>query len=335
MRAFHFVKYDSNTRLEQLLKHTAKDTTICFDLEDSIQDCLNPSNTAALKAEYRTYFRTMLQSSNVEFGQSKAAIRINAVGSPDYFLDLAILAGIRKVDSIFVPKVESRKEILKLNDDLRRNGVQVQKLFPVIESGSGMENIDDILSAGNNICGVAFGHCDYNLDCGHYPFFHQECREYWSWIKKISVHTNHRNLLLINSPFLQLDNFDFFGGILKVLSAIGKDFAAQITLTRKQTDICTSFSIPAENSAVTGISNRLDLRVPEGIARNFIECFERNLNGRGFAVNEKRMVLSPHEYRASLDLQRSVTKQRSISHLSAVVFRYRGIFPLKSSFIRY
>ena len=68
MRAYHFIKYNESTSLDSLLAHTDSKTNLCFDFEDSIQDCLSPANTTILKTNYRRYFDTIVEKCNTEIG---------------------------------------------------------------------------------------------------------------------------------------------------------------------------------------------------------------------------------------------------------------------------
>ena len=49
MKAFHFLKYNESTSIDKLIAQSAPETVLCFDLEDSIQDCLDSGKTTVLK----------------------------------------------------------------------------------------------------------------------------------------------------------------------------------------------------------------------------------------------------------------------------------------------
>ena len=305
MNAYHFVKYNENSSLDNLITQTDNTTTLCFDFEDSIQDLLSPINTPALKATYRQYLKAIVEKSKIDFAKINIGVRINAMDSPEYLLDLIFLSEVKNVSTIFIPKAESSKQIIRLQNDLQKNGVNYDKIIPTIETKNGLNNLESILKINlNKIGGIAFGHCDYNFDNSHYPFFHQDSKEYWTWIIKIMTIVKPYNLCLVNSPFLQLNNDEFFKSMLNVLYAIAGNNVAQITLTKKQSNICHSFQANQTNIVLPKILNRLDLRVPVSYDEIFIDSFEQNTHNKGFAINDKRVVLSPQEYRSSLDYQR-------------------------------
>jgi citrate lyase beta subunit len=326
MKVYHFIKYNNNTCLDKLTVQTDSKTTLCFDFEDSIQDCFSETNTPTLKTAYRNHFRTIITNCESDIKKSNIGIRINTNDSSEYLSDLLLLTEIKNIKTIFLPKVSNSNQILDLQNDLQENGVSYQEIIPVIETKNGLNNLEDILKIDlNKIGGVAFGHCDYNLCNSNYPFFHQDSREYWTWITKLYESSKRYNLRIINSPFLQLDNIEYFKEVLNILYAIGGNNVGQITLTQKQTGICNSFLNDSENRVLPKISNRLDLRVPAFYAERFIESFKKNINNKGFAINNDRTILSPQEYTSSLNFQRRM-------ELPEVNFTFvGGCFPVQGN----
>ncbi len=326
MKAYHFIKYNDNTCLDNLVVQTDSKITLCFDFEDSIQDCLSETNTPTLKSTYRNHFKTIIANCKRDIEKVNIGIRINTSDSPEYLADLRLLTEIKNIKTIFLPKVSRSKQIFDLQNDLQENGVTYQEIIPVIETKNGLNNLEEILKINlNKIGGVAFGHCDYNLCNSNYPFFHQDSREYWTWITKLYESSKSYNLRIINSPFLQLDNIEYFEKVLNVLYSIGGNNVGQITLTQEQTDICNSFLNNPENVILPKMQNRLDLRVPAFYAQKFIESFKKNTNNKGFAINNDRTILSPQEYTSSLKFQRRM-------ELPEVNFTFvGGCFPVQGN----
>lgn len=303
MKAYQFLKYNDNTTLERLMPQS-ENTVLCFDLEDSIQDCRNPKNTPALKATYRKRLKNIF-AGNMQTGEKiNCGIRINATESKEYPLDLMLLSEIGNITSVFIPKVSDETQILKLQNDLLHFGVTYSEIVPVVETKSGMNNLVKIAEAISNSNGsIAFGHCDYNFDNHIFPFFHQDSREYWTWIKHISDYTRRYRIRLINSPFLQLNNTTFFKHNLNLLNAICGDNVGQITLTNEQTALCNSFRADEIQEELPRLPNRLNHRAPPMFAENLITQFNEKLNEKGFAINNQRVVLSPQEYASAINYQ--------------------------------
>lgn len=326
MKAYHFVKYGENSSPGRLIAQCHSDTTVCFDFEDSIQDSFDPAKNSALKKKYRTYFRSIIDRHSSDFEKINFGVRINAIGSHEYEADLALLNGIKKISSLFVPKISGPGQLAQLQNDLKKTGLIYDEIIPVIESKAGLENLTGILKTDQyKIKGIAFGHCDYNADCANYPFFHQDSREYWTWVNCILQFTKAKKLRFLNSPFLQLGNDAFFREMLAVLYSLAGEKAAQITLTQKQTWLCNSFEGRNANTALPEIANRLDMRIPESYAENFIRSFEKNAGEKGFSVTKERRLLSPQEYSASLD-------QRRRNHWPEINFTFvGGCFPVQGN----
>ena len=328
MRAYHFIKYNETTSLDNLIAQTCDKTTLCFDFEDSIQDCLNPSNTPTLKKVYRNYFKTIFNKCNLHSGKANIGIRINASESPEHLLDILVLSEIKQVSTIFIPKANNSNQILNLQNILHKNGIIYNEIIPVVETKQGLNNMEEILKSNScKIGGIAFGHCDYNNDNHNYPFFHQDSREYWTWITKLFEIVKPYNLPIINSPYLQLDNNKFFKNMLNILFAIGGNKIGQITLTQEQTNICNSFPDNIKNILLPKLLNRLDLRVPAFYAENFIESFTNNTCNKGFAINHDRTILSPQEYISSVNFLHK-------TNFPEINFTFvGGCFPVQGNFL--
>ena len=302
MRAYHFIKYSDSTSLDNFIDQTENKTILCFDFEDSIQSCSNPTNTSKLKSNYRKCFKSILETSKLNLSEINIGIRINATDSDEYPNDLSALAGIKHISAIFLPKISSPEQILNLQNDLHRNAVNYNELIPVIETKSGMKSLEDIaMMNSTKIRRIAFGHCDYNFNNQHYPYFHQDSREYWTWIKRIIETIAPYKLGFVNSPFLQLDNDAYFTTMLSVLDSISGSKGEQITLTQKQTKLCNSFTRNDRTIIPAKIVNRFDLSVPRFYAEKFITSFEKNCRNKGFAISENRTILSPQEYLSSIN----------------------------------
>jgi len=325
MRAYHFIKYNDSSSLDNLIAHTDNNTILCFDFEDSIQDCYYPINTPILKTNYRNYFKILIDKCTLDINEINIGIRLNA-DSLEYVLDLAAIAGIKQISTIFLPKISNPEQILNLQNDLQRNKISCTEIIPVIETKAGLNNLKEILKNHSpKISRIAFGHCDYNFDNNNYPYFHQDSREYWTWITKIFESIQPYNLSLVNSPFLQLDNEVYFINMLHLLYSICGNNCSQIALTKKQAKLCNAFSGNKANITLPKMTNRLDLRVPERYTETFIESFEKKCTDKGFAITDDRTILSPQEYLSALSY-------RNKANFPEVNFTFvGGCFPVQGN----
>lgn len=326
MRTYQFIKYGDNTSLEKLISQTKNSTTLCFDFEDSIQNCINTSNTHSLKTIYRNCFKSIIEKSRLDINTINIGIRLNTMDSSEYLCDLSAIDGIKHISTVFLPKTSGPGQVQKLQNDLQKIGLSYNEIIPVVETKTGMNNLSEILNMNSaRIMRIAFGHCDYNFDNDNYPYFHQDSREYWSWITKLSELIKPYNLDLVNSPLLELDNDELFVNMISILYSICGDNSRQITLTKKQTGLCNSFNENKAKIILPTIVNRLDSTVPGLYAERFIESFEKNCNDKGFVLNGNRTILSPQEYSSSLNY-------RDKADFPVVNFTFvGGCFPVQGS----
>ena len=137
-------------------------------------------------------------------------------------------------DSIFIPKIEQFDEIQLILGKLSEFQIEYKNLIPIIESKKGFENLANILQSIKKLSKIAFEHCDYNLDIGAYPFFHQDSWEYWKWITVITAIIEKTGIQLINSPYLNTANETFFCSMLDYITIKKDHFCGQLTLTTRQ-----------------------------------------------------------------------------------------------------
>ncbi|MBI4930811.1 MAG: hypothetical protein HY841_08625 [Bacteroidetes bacterium] len=296
MDIYHFVNYNKYS-FEDLIEKNKSNAVLCFDLEDSIQDIFNPERTTILKAYHRELIQKIVNPDNLKIG-----VRINASNAKEQQLDIASLAGLKAIHTILLPKTESAEQTINLINELDAKKINYTEIIPIIESKTGLLNLTNIAKLNSNkIKSIAFGHCDYNFDVGNFPFFHQDSKEYWTWVEKIVSTIKPYNLQFVNSPFLELDNNSSFEEMLSGLSYICGINYGQITLTFKQSMVCSKFNKrPAAH--FHKIPHRLDMRVNDSYTENFIKSFQNGNNNRGFTLSGKtRILLSPQEYQASLN----------------------------------
>ena len=148
-------------RPERLAKATQLDIDAAvFDLEDGV----GPEQ----KAEAREVVNQQLAT--LDFGHRERLVRINAVGTDDYQLDMKAIS-FANIDSVFVPKVETPDQLAMLDDAL--TGIEMtlgqdRKLDVVatIETPRGMLNALAIADASERTSALFFGSGDYSAATG-------------------------------------------------------------------------------------------------------------------------------------------------------------------------
>lgn len=124
---------------------------VCADLEDAVA----PANKAAAR---QAVFDALALGSK---GTALRAVRINAPGTPDAKLDLAILAKARP-DVVVIPKVESVSDVTRVRDALSGTGI---RLVAILETAKGVLAAKEIL-ASPGLVAVCFGAEDLAADVG-------------------------------------------------------------------------------------------------------------------------------------------------------------------------
>ena len=148
-------------RAERLAKATQLDIDAAvFDLEDGI----GPEQ----KAEARQVINQQLAT--LDFGRRERLVRINAVGTDDYHLDMKEIS-FANIDAVFVPKVETPEQLAVLDDALTAAEMTLghdRKIDVVvtIETPRGMLNALAIADALERTSALFFGSGDYSAATG-------------------------------------------------------------------------------------------------------------------------------------------------------------------------
>ncbi len=296
IESYQFIRYDAQTTVEHIKKYFCHTDIICFDLEDSICDKLDPGKTKDMKTRYRNILNELLNAIHGNLGEVKIGIRINSLYSGYFESDVELLAKTKHIHSLILPKVDAHEEWEEIKGALDSKQIRYTELIPLIESKAGLNNLKRILAADKRIRKVGFGHCDYNLSIEAFPFFHQDTGEYWKWVEFIIETIRPFNIKLIHSAYLHLGNTAFFKAMLAHLNFLSPDGFSQFTLSTQQSLLCRSFNgscIPLDDIAM----NRLHLHNSHNDLETFIEEFERDNAGRNFTIRIRdNNLLSPQEY---------------------------------------
>ncbi|MCA0446426.1 MAG: hypothetical protein LCH54_09370 [Bacteroidetes bacterium] len=296
---YQFVKYNADTEPDHIKKYSRYGSVICFDLEDSIFNWIDPRHNKQLKENARRTLGLLLPDIQTRYPEIKIAIRINDLNS-DYFSDdIHFLATLNSIHTIIIPKVESATDLISVKKYFDDFQLKYNEIIPLIESKNGLINLPDILKTVTGFSKIGFGHCDYNLDIQAFPFFHQDTVEHWKWVEHIIGTLKPFGIKYLNSVHLDLENSDFFRSILAHLNYLTDGNFGQCTLTTKQTELCYVFDnvkLPIEGLA----KNRLDFSIETHQLTEFVSHFE-NLNaGKAFTIDpENRSLFSPQEYQSA------------------------------------
>lgn len=258
---------------------------VCFDWEDSIQVSGDEAATQTLKHAQRLQVRQLLTTPGID--GTRLAVRLNAPGTAHYAADLRALRGLPTLHAVFVPKAEHPATLRQV---LRELPVPVRHVIPIVETAAGFAALPALLAVPDTrLALVAFGHCDYNLSRGLFPFQHQDSAHYWAWVAELDGHLQAAGKHLLNSPVLRLNDEQYFQAVLHRLRAY-PSAVGQITLCLRQTQACAAAAAAVGFAPVAG---------PDA-APQLAQRFEQHRQpGRFFALDTDRRLISPHEYVAA------------------------------------
>lgn len=134
--------------------------SIIFDLEDAV--------SIAEKDSARILVRNALKS--LDFYNTEIVVRINPLSTDFGFEDIKEISKV-KPNALLIPK--STEEDIKACDDIlsrieEYEGIEKEsiKLFPLIETAYGLENVYNIIKASERVVGVLLGAEDLTADLG-------------------------------------------------------------------------------------------------------------------------------------------------------------------------
>ena len=293
IQPFHFTKNigrDFSSFYEKVINCNG---VVCFDFEDSIHDD-DERKLELLKVNHRFTIVENFKKLSSSILLDRIGFRINGAGTSYYHDDIKELRKLQGVHCIFLPKVESAKQVKNVFKDIPEVGIEI---IPIIETKSGFENMEDILSINNSrYLRIAFGHCDFNLSNHYFPFFHHDSEAYWEWIQHLSHHAKLKNKQLINSPVLNLKDAVFFSKVLSK-NKFYENISGQITLCLNQTLLCVQSELNSDLNFEFNIKNKSD-NFEE--AKRIIASFEKfKIADRFFAIDERGRLISPQEYQSA------------------------------------
>lgn len=299
---YHFTKIrDSNFETFVNRIPACERITICLDLEDSIIDFFNATNSSNKKKEYRSLLYSFFFNYDPirRFG-----LRVNTLKTTEFKKDIELLAGLKdhfSFNSIFLPKCKNVNDLNNSIEKFTKHNIQVNDFIPIIECAEGFKNINEIVHSEykDKIKMIAFGHCDFNLDKNIFPFKHQDDKKYWSWIDNFYEALKDTKIGFINSPYLKLD---YSPGFLNNLNEFKRyNFAekGQITLNCEQLHLCLSH---ARKYIETGIRNLSEHNQSKIIfAKYLLSSFREDYDlKKGFSIRKNfSELISPQEYFAA------------------------------------
>lgn len=300
-KIFQYVPMSKPKALVKMLpKIISLNANIVLDLEDSIQDTLNPENTKILKNEARNSISILLDdliNKNITLNDS-IYIRINSFESGELENDIKIIKEVcKKVKKIglFIPMVKKVEDIYFIKNLLVEEYHNI-KIVPIIETVNGYNSLEEILinAAELNIEFIHYGHYDYSFDSKQWPFIEQNEKQFWNFIKKIIDNIEKSSISYMHTPFGHLTDEKLYKSIIKKLTKICNKNFAITALNYNQVLFAQDIQKADELEYCKSIETD-----KYQLAQDIINIFENNqCSKRSFSVDiKKAKFLTPHEYK--------------------------------------
>ena len=284
-------------------------TSVIFDLEDSLQNIFSPKETPHLKANGRRNILDQLQSPVSELKNKNLGVRINSFRSREFENDIRSLSEANKKINwkyIFLPKTEYKNDIEFYLKRFHEHSISFDELIPIIETVKGLDNIKNIFSdpPEKHFNKAILGHHDYNLDAGNWPFYDQRSKEYWTLTKRFIKHLENNGYGYINGPVLKINDDTFLKNIVSATKMLCTRSFSQATISFRQvktlTTLHTIAPIPYSSIVATSKLKRSD---KTQMAKKVIGEFKKyQLKGKGFSVDTTRQLfISPQQYMAAIN----------------------------------
>lgn len=290
---------------------------VVLDIEDSVQDIFDPNKSSALKKKAR---ENLLELTSVYKIQDVVPIRIRMNGlETSYFEDdLKTIAHIHNticpVADIWLPKSDNLDYVRRARAAFDEMGCESIKFTAMLESEEGLKNLPEILDYKNDlgITKVHYGHYDFSLSAGHWPFIPQDHGEFWKIIDTILSVLKRYDMPYVHTPLGDLNNKNLFKSVEQELNKKGFGPGMGMTaLNLNQTKFAN-----ATDGTILNLSLRSDYSESKLIemAVQKKTAFENNrINKRSFSVKDDVFV-TPHEYMGACNfLERNQSKMEAVN----------------------
>lgn len=302
-----FVPASKKKNLEKSASLVAEsDAVRIIDLEDSVKDATNASRSADLKQKARATLKNYLPNDNEPF-----QVRINDLQSPFWEDDLQLLDKLQeevrfdeRCGGIVLAKTNSREQVQKLSDILSENGIDVP-IIPLIETTSGMENLEDIIES-QSVRSAMFGHHDYFYDEGVFPIPRSALtsEKYRSTMKSMleTIDESDRDVGFIDGIHPYLYDEKGMQDACRYLHQQAEELQlGKLALNPTQVDAIESTDEWSKEIEVTSEDEELSAERKREIAEMFVDAYEgRDTEDLGVGRKQDR-YMSPQQYYMAKD----------------------------------
>ena len=301
--------------MERLIRSMAPGTMAILDLEDGYLDVRDPSKTSERREGGRRHLLELCARSRGRTNGRPVAMRINAAWTDDFVRDLPVVRAVAAsfgLAALMLPKVALGEALISALSALEDCSIPKGSLIPMVETEKGMRGIDEILAAAvaAGAPAVVYGHHDYSLDVGCWPFPNPGDQVYWEPVERVARAAMGAGLRYVHPPEVSLRDEVLLGRMISRLRGICGDRFDVMSAGMSQTAILIRMTEDSPESAVTSepVFDRLLLGPEEKkrLAEETCALFEENNRQEHSFSADARMgrFFSPHEYLAAVNYLR-------------------------------
>jgi citrate lyase beta subunit len=303
--------------MERLIRSMVPGTMAILDLEDGYLDMRDPGKSRERREGGRKQLLELCTRSRGRTNGRPVAIRINAAGTDDFVRDLPVVREVADtfgLAAIMLPKVGSGEEYRDTLAALEDCRVARGTLIPMVETEVGLRQIEEIVAAAVTLGATAlvYGHHDYCLDVGCWPFPNPGDQVYWEPVERVAEAAMGAGLRYVHPPEASLRDEVLLGRMISNLRGICGDHLDLYSAGMSQTAILlrlTGESLPSAETfePIPGLSP-LGPEEKKRLAEETCALFEENnRQEHSFSADARTgRFISPHEYLAAIRYLRSL-----------------------------
>ena len=301
--------------MERLIRSMGPGTMAVLDLEDGYLDVRDPGKTSERRASGRRHLLELCASAKGRTAGRAVAMRVNVAGSEDFMCDLPLVRAAAEtfgLTAVMLPKVGSADHVRRAHADLSAEGVDFGGLVPMVETRKGMGRIDEIVATAFEFDSpaVVYGHHDYWLDAGVWPFPGRRDPSYWKPVERVAQPALAAGLRYIHPPEAELRDETLLAGMVARLWSICGDRFDILSAGMSQTSLLLRLIKEALSSEprgeLLGEQPVLDSLEKKRLAEETRDLFEgNNRQEHSFSADARSgRFISPHEYLAAVNYLR-------------------------------
>ncbi|MGA0110952.1 MAG: aldolase/citrate lyase family protein, partial [Chthoniobacterales bacterium] len=297
--------------MERLIRSMAPGTTAILDLEDGYLDVRDPNRTSERRAGGRRALLELCERPQGRTHEKPVVMRVNGASTEDFVRDIPVVRAVAEtfgLAAVMLPKVESAEDLRSAHAELDGAGIPAGSLIPMVETEKGMSLLDEVLRAAVDVgaSALVYGHHDYSLDVGKWPFPSPREQAYWDPVERVAGAAMSAGLRYVHPPEPSLRDEVLLRQMISKLRGICGDHLDLYSAGMSQTAILLRLTVESLPSVETFEPvprlSSLGPQEKKQLAEETCVLFEEyNRQEHSFSADARTgRFISPHEYLAAV-----------------------------------